>query len=99
MSDGTMSKVLGGSPLGVLARLALVSILVGVILSAFGLDPFDIVHSIQRMIRTLWDLGFDAFPLAVAVLPARRRDRDPGLDPDATGSTRRAAASPASFPR
>ena len=35
--------------------------LVGVILSAFGLDPFDIVHSIQRMIRTLWDLGFDAF--------------------------------------
>jgi hypothetical protein len=61
MSDGTMSKVLGGSPLGVLARLALVSILVGVILSAFGLDPFDIVHSIQHMIRTLWDLGFDAF--------------------------------------
>ena len=61
MSDGTMSKVLGGSPLGVLARLVLVSILVGVILSALGLDPFDIVHSIQRMIRTLWDLGFDAF--------------------------------------
>ncbi len=61
MSDGTMSKVLGGSPLGVLARLALVSILMGVVLSAFGLDPFDIVHSIQRMIRTLWDLGFDAF--------------------------------------
>jgi len=61
MSDGTMSKVLGGTPLGVFARLVLVSILVGVILSALGLDPFDIVRSIQRMIRTLWDLGFDAF--------------------------------------
>lgn len=61
MSDGTVSKVLGGSPLGVLVRLVLVSILVGVILSAFGLDPFDIVRSIQRVIRTLWDLGFDAF--------------------------------------
>jgi uncharacterized protein DUF6460 len=55
-----MTRVFGGSPLGVVARLALVSILVGVILSAFGLDPFDIVHSVQKMIRTLWDLGFDA---------------------------------------
>ena len=60
MSNGTMTRVFGGSPLGVLARLVLVSILVGVILSALGLDPFDIVRSIQRMIRTLWDMGFDA---------------------------------------
>jgi hypothetical protein len=45
----------------VLVRLVLVSILVGVILSALGLDPFDIVRSIERMIRTLWNLGFDAF--------------------------------------
>ena len=61
MADNQVARWAGGSPLGVLARLILVSILVGVILSAFGLDPFDIVHSIQRMIRTLWDLGFDAF--------------------------------------
>ena len=61
MADNQVARWAGGSPLGVLVRLILVSILVGVILSAFGLDPFDIVHSIQRMIRTLWDLGFDAF--------------------------------------
>ena len=61
MADNQVARWAGGSPLGVLMRLILVSILVGVILSAFGLDPFDIVHSIQRMIRTLWDLGFDAF--------------------------------------
>ena len=29
--------------------------------SALGLDPFDIVHSIERLIRSLWNLGFDAF--------------------------------------
>ena len=77
MADNQVARWAGGSPLGVLARLILVSILVGVILSAFGLDPFDIVHSIQRMIRTLWDLGFDAFRLlwryfllgAVIVIP------------------------------
>ena len=61
MADNQVARWAGGSPLGVLARLILVSILVGVILSAFGLDPFDIVHSIQRMIHTLWELGFDAF--------------------------------------
>ena len=61
MADNQVARWAGGSPLGVLVRLILVSILVGVILSARGLDPFDIVRSIQRMIRTLWDLGFDAF--------------------------------------
>jgi hypothetical protein len=61
MAENQVARWAGGSPLGVLLRLILVSILVGVILSAFGLDPFDIVRSIQRMIRTLWDLGFDAF--------------------------------------
>jgi hypothetical protein len=61
MADNQVARWTGGSPLGVLVRLILVSILVGVILSALGLDPFDIVRSIERMIRTLWDLGFDAF--------------------------------------
>jgi Domain of unknown function (DUF6460) len=61
MSNDTVTKVFGGTPLAVLARLILLSILVGVILSALGLDPFDIVRSIQRLIRSIWDLGFDAF--------------------------------------
>lgn len=59
-NNNTMSRVLGGSPLAVLGRLVLVSILVGVILSAIGLDPFDIVRSVERLIRTIWDMGFDA---------------------------------------
>jgi Domain of unknown function (DUF6460) len=61
MSNDTVSKIFGGSPLGVLFRLVLVSILVGVILSALGLDPFDIIHSVERLIRTIWNMGFDAF--------------------------------------
>jgi hypothetical protein len=61
MSNDTMTKVFGGSPLAVLGRLILVSILVGVILSALGLDPFDIVRSVERLIRSIWNMGFDAF--------------------------------------
>ena len=60
MSNGTMTKVFGGSPLAVLVRLALVSILVGVVLAALGLDPYDIVQSIERLIRSIWNMGWDA---------------------------------------
>jgi hypothetical protein len=59
--NDAMTRVFGGSPLAVVVRLILVSILVGVVLSALGLDPFDIVRSIQRLIRSIWDMGFDAF--------------------------------------
>jgi hypothetical protein len=55
-----VNRWLGGSPFGVVARLILISILVGVVLSAFGLDPFDIVRSIRRLVENIWNMGFDA---------------------------------------
>jgi hypothetical protein len=61
MSNDTMTRIFGGSPLAVLGRLVLVSILVGVILSALGLDPFDIIRSVRKLIESIWNLGFDAF--------------------------------------
>ena len=32
----------------------------GVVLSALGLDPWNIVASIERLIRSIWNMGFDA---------------------------------------
>lgn len=58
--NNTATRIFGGSPLAVLGRLILVSILVGVVLSALGLNPFDIFRSIERLIRSIWDMGFDA---------------------------------------
>jgi hypothetical protein len=55
-----LNRFLGGSPLGVLARLILLSVLVGVILSAIGLDPADILRSLERLVQAIWDMGFDA---------------------------------------
>lgn len=60
MANDTVTRIFGGSPLAVLARLILVSILVGVILSVLGLDPFDIVRSLERLIRSIWDMGFES---------------------------------------
>jgi hypothetical protein len=60
MSNDTTNRIFGGSPLAVLGRLILLSILVGVILSALGLDPFDIVRSIEQLVRHIWNMGFGA---------------------------------------
>ena len=59
MSKG-VGEFLGGSPVSVAVRLVLLSILVGVILSALGLDPFNIWRSLQNLVRQIWELGFDA---------------------------------------
>jgi hypothetical protein len=55
-----VNRFLGGSPLAVLAKLILLSILIGVVLSALGLDPRDIFQSLRRFIQNIWDMGFDA---------------------------------------
>jgi len=61
MADNVqMNRWMGGSPLGVLVRLILVSILVGVILSALGFDPWNIIQSIRALFQRLWNMGFDA---------------------------------------
>jgi len=55
-----LSRFFGGPPLSVIFRLVLLSILIGVILKVMGLDPFNILRSIQDLIEYIWDMGFDA---------------------------------------
>jgi hypothetical protein len=57
--DG-LTRFLGGSPLSVVFRLILLSVLVGVVLAAIGFDPWNIIESIRLLFRRLWDLGWDA---------------------------------------
>jgi hypothetical protein len=60
MANDTITRFLGGPPLTVVARLILASILVGVLLEILGLDPLNIVDSIEFLVRRVWDMGFDA---------------------------------------
>jgi hypothetical protein len=60
MASENVNRFLGGDPLSVFFRLVLMSIVIGFVLSVFGLDPFNIVESILRLIRRVWDMGFDA---------------------------------------
>ena len=60
MANDVVNRFFGGPPLSVLIRLILLSILVGVILSVIGLDPFDIWRSLERLVRSVWNMGWDA---------------------------------------
>ena len=51
---------LGGSVLGVLVRLIVLSIVVGVVLSALGITPDNILYRINELLRRIYDLGFGA---------------------------------------
>jgi hypothetical protein len=60
MPNDMITRFLGGPPLAVAGRLVLLSILVGVILTALGLDPRDILRSLDELITHVWNMGFDA---------------------------------------
>lgn len=53
------------SPAATAVQLVLWSIVVGVILSALGITPFNIVDRIGLIIRNIYNLGFDAIHWAV----------------------------------
>jgi hypothetical protein len=55
-----LSRFLGGSPLAVLLRLMLLSVMVGIVLSLIGFDPWNILDSVVRLAHWIWSLGFDA---------------------------------------
>ena len=59
MGNDVVSRIVGGSPVGVLVRLVLLSIVVGFILHAAHIDPEDIFRSIEELIRSVWDLGLE----------------------------------------
>ncbi len=51
---------LGGSVLGVLVRLTILSIVVGIILSALGITHDNFFYQINVLLRRIYDLGFGA---------------------------------------
>ena len=55
----------GDSVGGTLIRLVILSVVVGVVFSALGINPSNIVESLQRLIRNIANLGFDTVKWAV----------------------------------
>ncbi len=55
-----MERWLGGNPLGVALRLIILSIVVGIVLSAMGITPDNVFYKLQILIKRIYDLGFGA---------------------------------------
>ena len=55
-----MYRFFGGPPLAVIARLAVISVVIGILLSAIGLSPHDLLNSIQKLVWRIYNMGFDA---------------------------------------
>jgi hypothetical protein len=59
-SQDYVHRFFGGPPLAVAGRLILLSILVGVVLTAVGLDPWNVIDSVRQLILHIWNMCFDA---------------------------------------
>ena len=53
-------RFLGVHPLAVAIRLGLLSVVVGLLLSVFGITPRNFFRSIDQFARYVYDLGFGA---------------------------------------
>lgn len=55
-----IDRFLGDTPLRVALKLLVLSFLAGVVMSAFGWAPWDILTAIREFVARLWNMGFDA---------------------------------------
>jgi hypothetical protein len=60
MANDVVNRFFGGPPLSIALKIILLSVVVGVILSALGLDPRDIWQSLVDLVRHIWNMGWDA---------------------------------------
>ncbi len=59
MSD-RFERLFGDSPARLLLRLIILSLVVGVVLAALGIEPYDILSSALRFIKGIWAKAFAA---------------------------------------
>lgn len=64
----TRDMFFGGSTIGVIIRLALISIAVGIVMKALGITLSNFFDRINILLRNLYDLGFGAIEWLVEYL-------------------------------
>lgn len=55
----TLTRFLGGSPGRIAIQLIAMSFVVGIVLSVLGVSPYDIVAGIERLVRRIYNMGFE----------------------------------------
>jgi pilus assembly protein TadC len=52
---------LGDTPLRIFIKLAIISLIVGVVMRSLGWMPLDIVRMVRTLFERIWNMGFAAF--------------------------------------
>lgn len=55
-----LTRFLGDSPWRVLVKLIVLSLVVGLVMSAFHFTPWDIYYGLRDAVLQVWHMGFDA---------------------------------------
>lgn len=55
-----LTRFLGDTPGRVLLKLVVVSFIVGLVMSAFGWSPMDVIYGIRDFFLRIWNMGFAA---------------------------------------
>jgi hypothetical protein len=58
-------RIFGGNPLGVIVRLVILSVVVGIVLQALNISPPDLLRRIQLLLARVYAMGFGAFRQAI----------------------------------
>lgn len=54
-------QIFGGNPFGVIVRLIVISIVVGIVMQALGISPQNLLYRLELLLRNIYDMGFGAF--------------------------------------
>jgi Na+/H+-dicarboxylate symporter len=58
MENTTVTRFFGGSPGRVLIQLVVISIILGIVLNALGVSPYDIVNGLRDLALRVYSMGF-----------------------------------------
>jgi len=58
-TSSNLTRLLGGSPLAVLLKLLVLSLVVGAIMAGLGLSPAGLVRLLAEAVRSVLGLGLD----------------------------------------
>lgn len=58
--DNAMDKIFGGAVVPTLLKLAAISVIVGLVFAAFGIDPMNLWRDFGATIRDTWVLALNA---------------------------------------
>jgi hypothetical protein len=58
-------RIFGGNPVGVIVRLVVLSIVVGIVLSALGITFDNLFWRLELFVRRIYEMGWDGVEWAV----------------------------------